>query len=106
MLDLDETVIDNGPNQGNLVLTGQAHSSASWKEWTDLAKAEVLPGAREFLEFAANKGVEIFYVSNRDSVDSFETTLANLKTLGLPSADAAHLMLKTTVSTKSPGGRL
>ena len=102
ILDIDETVLDNSPNQANLILTEQDHNSANWKEWTDLAEAEALPGVKGFLDHAVSKGVEIFYVSNRDSAASFETTLNNLRAKELPSADAEHLLLKTTVSSKEP----
>ena len=100
VLDLDETVLDNSPYEARLVLAGNNYSSNSWKAWCLEAQAEALPGAADFLKFINEKGIQIFYISNRKD-DVFEATLKNLKDLNLPQADSSHLLLRTGSSDKS-----
>lgn len=100
VLDLDETVLDNSPYEARLFLDGENYGSESWKKWCKEAKAEALPGAIDFLNFADSLGIEIFYISNR-KIGVFEPTLKNLKTLKLPQAEKEHLLLRTTKSDKS-----
>lgn len=98
--DLDETILDNSPYEAWQIHTGKGFSDANWKVWTDRAEAKALPGALEFTRLAESLGVEMFYVSNRSVEDAFGTTLENLRNLGFPFADTAHLLLKTTTSSK------
>lgn len=100
VVDIDETVLDNSPFETNSIRTGKSYSSAAWKEWTDMAKAQATPGALEFLKYAESKGVETFYISNRDT-SATKKTLQNLKNLGFPFADEAHILLKTNTSVKT-----
>lgn len=100
VVDIDETVLDNSPFETNSIRTGKPYSSAAWKEWTDMAKAQATPGALEFLKYAESKGVETFYISNRDTTAT-KKTLQNLKELGFPFADEAHILLKTNTSVKT-----
>ncbi|PTB95677.1 5'-nucleotidase, lipoprotein e(P4) family [Marivirga lumbricoides] len=100
VLDLDETVLDNSPYEARLFLNGETYASETWNEWCREAEAKTLPGAADFLHYAKELGVEIFYISNRKNL-VFESTLENLKALNLPDADPAHLMLKTAESDKT-----
>jgi len=100
--DIDETILDNSPFEGWQIMTGKAFSDETWKEWTDMASAEPLPGALEFALLADSLGVEIFYVSNRSVSDALESTIANLKSAGFPYADKEHILLKEDVSSKIP----
>lgn len=100
ILDLDETVLDNSPYEARLIAMGTTYQAASWKAWCEEAKANALPGSLDFLNYAQNNGVQIFYISNR-KVEVFDATLKNLKKIGAPQADSAHLMLKTTTSDKT-----
>ena len=97
--DIDETVLDNSPYNGKLILTGEGFTDEGWYDWGKQIKAEPVPGARAFFNYAASKGVHIFYISNRDAVQQQET-LANLRKEGFPMADDAHILLKTTTSGK------
>lgn len=99
VLDLDETVMDNSPYSAWQVLYDSAFSSSSWKRWTDRADAALIPGALAFLHTADELGVAIFYVSNRTE-DERESTLANLRNLGVPQAEHENLLLKTITSVK------
>ena len=66
ILDLDETVIDNSPFQARQVQDASAYSEDAWNRWVDERKAAAIPGAIEFLTYAAHRGVTPFYVTNRD----------------------------------------
>ncbi len=100
VVDIDETVLDNSPFEAYSVRTGKQYSNELWHEWTGKAAAQATPGAIEFLKFAESKGVETFYISNR-SVSETAVTLQNLRALGFPFADEAHILLKSDTSVKT-----
>ncbi|OIK11482.1 5'-nucleotidase, lipoprotein e(P4) family [Bacillus sp. MUM 116] len=92
VLDIDETILDNSPYQAWNVVSGKAYP-LNWNEWINSAQAKPLPGAIDFLKYANAKGVEIYYISNRTEVQK-DATIKNLKSVGAPQADAAHVLLK------------
>jgi 5'-nucleotidase (lipoprotein e(P4) family) len=97
--DLDETILDNSPQEAALIKNNAAYSSKDWAEWTRLAVAEAVPGAVEFLQMASKKGISIFYISNRDTAE-VQSTLLNLKKLQLPDADLKHMLFKSNDASK------
>lgn len=98
VVDIDETVLDNSPHQARLIIENKRYPEY-WAAWCKKAEANPLPGAVDFLKYAQEKGVEVFYVSNRhDSLR--KPTLENLRYLDFPFADDAHIFLKTTTSGK------
>ncbi|MDO5017603.1 MAG: 5'-nucleotidase, lipoprotein e(P4) family [Porphyromonas sp.] len=97
--DIDETVLDNSPNAVHQGLKGELFDSAEWTRWCNRVEADTVPGAPSFLKYAADEGVEIFYISNRKEAER-ESTLANLRKFDLPNADNDHLLLKTGTSNK------
>ncbi|MFW5974618.1 MAG: 5'-nucleotidase, lipoprotein e(P4) family [Bacteroidota bacterium] len=98
VVDIDETVLDNSPHQARLIKENKRYPEY-WAAWCKKAEAESLPGAVEFLNYVHEKGVEVFYVSNRhDSLR--KPTLKNLKYLDFPYADDDHILLKTETSGK------
>ena len=99
MTDVDETVLDNSPYQAHQVLNGEDYTPATWTQWVSMANADTIPGAISFLKYAASKGIEIFYVTNRDEKDR-DGTLRNLQKFNFPNADNAHLLLRGAVSSK------
>ena len=99
--DLDEALIDNSPFQAGLVDKDFGYSSAIWKEWCEAEKTEALPGAADFLNYVVQKGVEVFYISNR-KVNVLEPTMRNLKKIGFPMVDKKHVLLKEKTSNKEP----
>lgn len=101
VVDVDETVLDNSPFQGYEIKNGRSFDAKDWSNWTSKGIADTVPGALGFLNFAASLQVETFYVTNRDTSE-MKGTLSNLKTLGFPNADEAHILLKTTTSDKEP----
>lgn len=100
ILDLDETVLDNSPYTAWQVETNNPYSPDTWSAWVEEAIAEPVPGAVEFLTWANNEGVDLYYISNR-SAENLEATIENLNDLGVPQADSTHIFLKTTTSDKS-----
>lgn len=99
--DLDETIIDNSYLEAKQIKEGKEYSSARWKEWVNMSAATEVPGAIEFLQWAASRNITIFYISNR-SVSDVKATLANMKKLQLPNADEEHMLFLSTESTKEP----
>lgn len=100
VVDIDETVLDNSPYQVTNAALGRTYAPNTWKEWTAKASAEALPGAVEFLNYAAGQGCAVFYISNRE-VDEGAATIRNLQTEGFPMADSAHVLLMSTTSDKT-----
>jgi len=92
IVDIDETVLDNSPCRAELIKTDKDYATC-WLEWIDLAEAKPLPGAKEFLDYTASCGVEVFYVSNRFEAHR-ETTIENLVSVGFPYADDDHVYLR------------
>lgn len=99
--DIDETILDNSPYQTNRNLAGLDYDLETWKQWTAKAQADTVPGSGSFLNFVAQKKIEVFYITNRTEAER-KGTLINLQKLGLPFADSAHLLLKSTTSGKEP----
>ena len=99
--DLDETIIDNSYLEAKEIKEGKEYSSAMWKEWVNMSAATGVPGAVDFLQWAASQNITIFYISNR-SVSDLKTTLANIKKLELPNADEEHMLFLAAESTKEP----
>jgi 5'-nucleotidase (lipoprotein e(P4) family) len=92
VLDLDETVVDNSPYQAMTVKTGKGYPY-KWEEWIQQANAEALPGAVSFLQYANEKGVAIYYISNRKQ-NQLDATLQNLQKLNIPQANKEHVLLQ------------
>lgn len=96
--DLDETVLDNSAWSLRIVQEGKEFP-AYWDQWEKAAVAPAFPGAADFFKQAASAGLTVFYVSNR-SKKNLEACIRNLRALGLPFADSAHVFLKETSSSK------
>lgn len=96
--DIDETILDNSPYEASLVLNKTSYP-VKWKDWTSLAKAKPIPGSQDFLNYAASKGITIFYITNRDT-DEKGATIENLKKYDFPFADSIHVMTRDSVSSK------
>lgn len=98
VVDIDETVLDNSPFEARCIID-KTNYPVGWSEWVKAANANAIPGAAEFLNYAASLGVEVFYISNR-KVKEIAPTIDNLMNQRFPMADSAHLMLRTTESNK------
>ena len=98
--DVDETVLDNSPYDGRLILEDVSYNRESWVEWGNLEIAEAIPGSLEFLTYAYEKGIKVFYVSNRYS-EQLESTVNNLKKLGFPNVSESTVLLRSDSRSKS-----
>ena len=96
--DIDETVLDNSPYEASLVIKKYVFPD-KWKEWTSSAKAKPIPGSQDFFNYAATKGITIFYITNRDT-DEKKATIENLKNLNFPFADSLHVITRDSISSK------
>jgi len=95
MLDLDETVFDNARYEARIILEYGKYTSETFRQWCEEAAASAVPGATEFLRYAAGRRVAIIYFSAR-SEKLRACTLRNLERLGLPiGTDANTLLLRT-----------
>lgn len=99
--DIDETILDNSAYEVHQTLQGKDYESTSWYSWTDRSEADTVPGSSSFLKYAASKGIEIFYITNREERER-NSTLINLQKFNLPNADVAHLFVKQNTSGKEP----
>jgi len=90
-------VLDNSPYQARLVANGKEYDEFTWSEWCREKRAKPLPGALEFAQDAAKRGITVFYLSNR-AQDLNAATLENLRAAGFPvESDNAFLGLGTVV---------
>lgn len=94
VLDLDETVLDNSPYQAENIKLGRGFDPVSWDEWVKKGVAKAVPGAKDFLNFANNNEVEIYYISDRTD-DQLEATIENLVKEGIPVQGKDHVLLKS-----------
>ena len=97
--DIDETVLDNSAYAVHRGLQGLDYDLKSWMEWTARAEADTICGAPSFLKWASSKGIEIFYITNREEAERVGT-LKNLQKFNLPFTDDKHLILKGDRSSK------
>jgi 5'-nucleotidase (lipoprotein e(P4) family) len=99
--DVDETVLDNSPGAAKDILNGRTYIDSTWRLWVDYAKAKATPGAVEFFNFAAQHGVQCFYITNRKE-DQKAATMRNLQEQGFPQVDTIHMMMKGPNNNKDP----
>lgn len=97
--DIDETFLDNSYYAVERSKMGKDYDQKTWEEWTAKGIATPLTGSQEFYQYAASKGVQVFYVTNR--VEQERTgTLKNLKKYNFPIQSEAHLILRSKESSK------
>jgi len=100
IVDCDETIIDNGRFEGMLLKNRVNYNQKDWTEWINRAEAEAVPGAVEFLRYAASRGVRIFYITNRNDSQKAGTA-TNLKKLGFPNVSDQTLLIQTDPKNSS-----
>lgn len=100
VVDIDETVLDNSPHAAQSLLDGTNYP-VGWSEWINKAEAKPIPGAVEFLNYAAEKGVDVYYISNRKE-ELRKPTIVNLREVGFPNVTDETVLLRTTTSGKEP----
>ena len=77
VLDLDETMIDTSAHQQGLIVNGRAYTEAGWHDYAMHDVSRPLEAAVDFVTYAKQKGVAIYYVTNRrkSEEDSLRATL-------------------------------
>lgn len=83
VFDIDETVFDNSYGGAWEVQNNIAWNKELLNRWIALKKAEAIPGAKEFIQFAVDNKVEVIFISNRLESQK-DDTLENFKRLGIP----------------------
>jgi 5'-nucleotidase (lipoprotein e(P4) family) len=92
VLDVDETVLDNSAYQARLIRENETYASESWHAWCREEQAGAVPGALDFTRRADSMGVQVIYLTNRDSTVE-AATRDNLRKLGFPVEDAPDAVL-------------
>ena len=100
VLDVDETILSNNPQLASYVGTSKTFNRQELTEWCNAAIASAMPGAVDCMQYVDSKGVEIFYVSNRNDDTELEGTIKNFEKLGFPQADRKHMLFRTNTSDK------
>jgi 5'-nucleotidase (lipoprotein e(P4) family) len=104
VVDVDETVLDNSRFQAELVLRSLAYTPEGWTAWCERAEAGAVPGAVDFLSYAAMRGVRVFYISNR-LLSEKPGTIKNLQRLKFPNVTEATVMVREEGMTSSKESR-
>lgn len=104
IVDVDETVLDNSRFQAELILRGVGYTPQAWQAWCDRAEAGAVPGAAEFLNYAAQRGVQTFYITNRRQPEK-AGTMTNLKNAGFPGVTEETVMVRENASPSKEARR-
>ncbi|HVT44343.1 MAG TPA: HAD family acid phosphatase [Thermoanaerobaculia bacterium] len=83
IVDVDETVLDNSAFQGRLLERGVAYDEEIWERWVEEARAVAVPGAVDLCRYATERGVIVFYLTNRTTAGE-AATRRNLLSEGFP----------------------
>jgi 5'-nucleotidase (lipoprotein e(P4) family) len=99
VMDIDETVLDNSAYNATLIANKNSFSKKTWMEWTAIQSADLVPGAKEFIQYARSKGVEVIFISNRME-EELNDTYQNLLDRGVDTIAKENYFLKSTTSSK------
>ncbi len=108
VMDLDETVFDNGTYQTYLYDHGKEHSTELFSEFVSKNHASIrlVPGAGDFIRRAESLGLTVIYITNRPEALRKATieTLAQwgINTDELSPSDSVRLLMKRNDSNKTP----
>lgn len=98
VVDIDETVLDNSFYEAQMII-GNFQYPEKWDEWCLLGKAPAIPGAVDFINYAVQQNVDVYYVSNRKA-HLKDATVKNLIDIGLKNVTEPFLMFRTAESSK------
>ncbi len=104
MTDIDNTIFHASSYWSHLIDQGiDFFDDAIWDRWIPENLISLVPGAREFLAYCNELGVEVFYVTNRNQgPETYDYALRQLQYLELPYADREHLTVFRDSSDKTP----
>ena len=91
VMDLDETVLDNSKYQIDLTKKGKSYNPQSWSEWVNLKEAELVPGAKNFIDNVKKTNVRIVFLSNRMDKNKIPT-IENMEKLSIVDNDDIFLL--------------
>ena len=102
--DMDDTILNASNYWGYLINQNlDFFDDPSWDKWIPTNKIIATPGAVDLMNYAKEKGVEVFYVSSRDQGEkTYEYALSNLKANGFPFVDTEHVTVLRESSNKEP----
>ncbi len=105
--DMDNTILHALSYWGHLINGGKDFfDDAIWDEWLPHNQITAVPGARDFIDYCKSKGVEVFYVTNRNQGErTFEYALAHLRHLNFPIDGEENLFVFRETSDKTPARR-
>ncbi len=101
VLDVDETVLDNSPYQGQLIFDDAEYGRESWDRWVGLRAAAEVPGVVDFIRDAQSLGFHVVFITNRpcrkrpDSNDvcpQIEDTRVNLEAVGIDTSSTTMFL--------------
>ena len=92
VLDVDETLLDNSAYQAWNVVAGTNFDPKTWTAFVNSKSSQPIPGAVEFTQYAAKKGVTVFYVTNRTKEEE-PATRENLEMYQFPLSDKIDTIL-------------
>ena len=95
VVDIDETLLDNVPLNARDIINNQVYSYERWNTWVDQAKAEALPGSVAFLQAAEQKGIKVYYLTNREH-SQVAATVKNLRLRGFPVESGEQVLAAST----------
>ena len=100
VMDLDETVLDNSKYQIDLTKKGESYNPESWSEWVNLKEAELVPGAKNFIDNVNKTNVRIVFLSNRMDKNKLPT-INNMERLSIVDSDDTVSYTHLTLPTKA-----
>jgi 5'-nucleotidase (lipoprotein e(P4) family) len=92
IMDIDETVLDTGRFQSELVKNHARFSTAVWRDWMTRNEPPPVAGALEFITLAQSRGITVFFVTNRDLATE-PTTRRHLSAAGIKLPDDVDTVL-------------
>lgn len=100
VVDIDETVLDNSRYEMEQLANGTTFTPETWNKWVERREATPVPGAKNFLTHVADKGCEVYYITNRSAKEK-SATIDNLRRFGFPFADSTHVLTREATSDKT-----
>jgi 5'-nucleotidase (lipoprotein e(P4) family) len=92
ILDVDDTILNTSQYQAWNIKTSTRFSPDTWTKYVNSKIDTAIPGAVDFTQYAASKGVKVFYVTNRTKEEE-PATVERLKELGFAGGDNVDTLL-------------
>ena len=91
IMDLDETVLDNSKYQIDLTEKGKSYNPESWSVWVNQKEADLVPGAKKFIDLVRSTNVRIVFLSNRMAKNELPT-IENMEALDIYEKDDIFML--------------